>query len=104
MVFNEVELEPRITVHGIEIDGEFKQAVLEALSMRDLHYIIEIHRSRYIEANTWCREHLGSRWDVIDNRSGQWTCFWVGNEDHDRFRFYFARERDMIWFALQFAS
>lgn len=91
-----------VTLHGIEIDGEFKEAVIEAIAMKDLPYTVLIHKSRYRAAKVWCEQHIGPRcWNVTDNRSGQWACFWAGREDFAGYNFHFAREEDMIWVALK---
>jgi hypothetical protein len=68
-----------------------------------LSHIVFVKRDQHRRAITWCREHLGSRWDIIDNRSGQWTCFWAGIEDHDRYRFYFATAEDAVVFSLKWS-
>jgi hypothetical protein len=104
MVFNEVELEPRITVHGIEINGEFKQAVLEAITMNELKHTVRVHKTKQRLASKWCQKQFGYRHDIINNRQGIWQCFWEGTGDVEHYRFHFRNERDMIWFALQFAS
>lgn len=94
-----------ITVHGIEIDDEFKEAIIEAISMKDLNYTVRIHKTRHLDAERWCRENLGPRWEVIGNRSGTWCCFWAGHRSKiPGYDYHFANERDMIWFALKFSS
>jgi hypothetical protein len=67
----------------------------------NLDHIVLVHKSQQREAVTWCRQHLGPRWDLLDCREGCWTCFWAGNEDWDQYRFYFASESDCAWFALK---
>jgi hypothetical protein len=90
-----------VTLYGIEIDGEFKEAVIEAIAMKDLPYTIRIHKNKYREVEQWCKEHIGERWGAIDNRDGNWCCFWAGREDFAGYNFHFAREEDMIWVALK---
>jgi hypothetical protein len=104
MVFNEVELEPRIVVHGIEIDGEFKQDVLAAIAMKDLPHTVQIHKSKHREAETWCRENLGPRWEALGNREGNWCCFWAGPRvKFQGYNYYFASERDAVIVSLKFS-
>jgi hypothetical protein len=90
-----------VTLHGIEIDGEFKEAVIEALAMKDLPYTIRIHKNKHHEVEQWCKEHIGERWEAIGNRDGNWCCFWAGRKDFAGYNFHFAREEDMIWVALK---
>jgi hypothetical protein len=94
-----VELKARVFVHGIEVDGEFADAILEAIAMKDLPYEVIIHKSKNHEAEAWCRQHFGLRWEAIGNRDGTWCCFWTGREL--AYRYHFANERDMIWFSLK---
>ena len=73
--------------------------------MKDLNYTVRIHRDRQREAERWCRENLGPRWSVTDNRQGIWCCFWAGlRQAYPGYDYHFANERDMIWFALKFGS
>jgi hypothetical protein len=97
LVCNEVV----VTVHGIEVDGDFKEAVIEALAMNDLPYTVRLHKSKHRDAEQWCRRRLGERWSVIGNRQGLWACFWSGREKIGYYDFHFAREQDMIWVALK---
>jgi hypothetical protein len=92
-----------ITVHGIEVDGEFKEAIIEAISMKELPYSIRIHKSKHHDVERWCEQNLGPRWSVTGNRQGKWTCFWAGREDFACYNFYFAGEEDLVWVALKWA-
>jgi hypothetical protein len=91
-------------VHGIEVDGEFKEAIIEAISMNELSYTVRVHKSKYREVEQWCRRRLGERWSVVDNRQGLWACFWSGTEAFAHYNFHFAREEDMIWVALKWTG
>jgi hypothetical protein len=66
--------------------------------------IVIIHKTQQRQAEKWCREQLGQRWEAIGNRSGLWCCFWAGNKDHDKYRFYFQNEKDALVFGLKWAS
>jgi hypothetical protein len=91
-------------VQGIEVDGEFLEAVIQALAMNQLPYTVRIHKDQYRDAEHWCRNRLGERWSVTDNRSGQWACFWSGTDAFAYYNFHFARKEDLIWVALKWAS
>lgn len=91
----------RIKVCGIEIDGEFKQDVLEAIAMKDLPYEVIIHKSKHHEAESWCRERFGPRWEALGNKNGTWCCFWAGRERFSAYRYHFANDKDMVLFSLR---
>jgi hypothetical protein len=90
-----------ITVHGVEVDGEFRDAIIQALAMKELPYSVRIHKSKHLEVERWCRQRLGERWSVTGNRQGQWACFWAGREDFAGYNFYFTRQEDLVWVALK---
>ena len=90
-----------VTLHGIEIDGEFKEAVIEASAMNRLPYTVRIHKTQSRKAMHWCEQNLGPRWEAIGNKNGIWCCFWAGRDDYEHYNFYFLNERDMIWVALK---
>ncbi len=73
--------------------------------MRELPYEVVIHKSRQRDAERWCRENLGPRWEVTGNRDGIWCCFWEGfrGEHAGKYRYYFANEGDTIMFILRWA-
>jgi len=90
-------------VHGVEVDGDLKEAVIQALAMDQLPYTVRIHKSRSRDANQWCEQHIGPRWCVIDNRTGTWCCFWAGNTDFEYYLFHFLREEDAVMFGLKWS-
>lgn len=72
--------------------------------MRNLDYTVRIHKSNHLEAEAWCRERLGPRWEVTGNREGLWCCFWAGpRAGAAAYDYHFANEADMIWFKLTWA-
>lgn len=66
-----------------------------------LDYEVLIHKRQHHAAMRWCEEQHGARWEAIGNRSGVWCVFWAGRDHYDQYRFCFAHEKDMIWFALR---
>lgn len=105
MVLDEMELiKERVTIHGIEVQGEFAVAVKQAVAMNQLQYSVQIHKSKHHEAEKWCKQNLGPRWEVTGNRNGTWCCFWAGRENFGCYNYHFANERDMVWFSLKFTS
>ena len=73
----------------------------ERRGLSKLDHEIWINERKHVDAERWCRTHLGKRWNVIDQRDGRWACFWAGREAHDKYRFCFAQEADAIVFALK---
>lgn len=72
--------------------------------MNDFPYQVLIHESRHISAEAWCRDRLGERWSVTENRAGKWSCFWAGRDNPDRYRYHFANDRDLVLFSLRWSS
>lgn len=63
-----------------------------------------VHKDQHREAERWCRENLGTRWSVIDNRAGTWSCFWAGHrKNFAAYRYYFKNAEDATIFALKFS-
>ena len=54
-------------------------------------------------AYQWCEDQFGSRWSPLDNREGQWCCFWRGtqNQDPRRWEWLFEHEQDAMLFTLK---
>lgn len=67
---------------------------------KDLRYCVQIHKSKHIAAEAWCRKHWGVRWTLTENRTGAWSCFWAGRDQPDQFTYYFVNEQDAVLFAL----
>lgn len=66
-----------------------------------LEHEVWIHEHKQPDAERWCREQFGKRWNVIDQRDGRWACFWAGANSHWLYRFCFAQEADAMMFALK---
>jgi len=92
-----------VKVCGVEVDGDFAQDVKRAIIMSHFPHSIRIHKSRARSADWWCEQHLGPRWNVMDNRTGTWCCFWAGSSDFEYYDFYFLNERDMVWASLKWS-
>ena len=90
-----------VKVFGVEVDGEFAQAIKQAITMSQLPYTVKIHKSKQRQAQSWCQENFGAAWNTIDNKSGNWCCFWSGTKDYEHYDFHFLNERNMVWFALK---
>jgi len=67
-----------------------------------LEHEIMIDYDKHYVAEHWCRKHFGKRWSALD-QTGQWACFWGGNNDHKRYRFCFAESEDAVFFALKWS-
>jgi hypothetical protein len=66
-----------------------------------LTHIVTIHKSHKDDAQAWCQQQFGRRWDLINNRDGAWSMFWAGRDHYEEYRFSFAHEQDAAWFALR---
>lgn len=69
--------------------------------MKDLPNNVCIHKSKFHDAEVWCRNNLGPRWEALGNRSGIWCCFWAGTRDMIHYNFYFLKEEDALIFRLK---
>lgn len=71
----------------------------------NLEYEVWVRRDRHRQAETWCRENLGQRWSVVDNRDGIWCCFWAGfrSPEPGMYRYYFKNSEDALVFSLRWA-
>jgi len=93
-----------VKVCGIEVDDGFSQDIKKAITMVHLPYTVRIHKSRQREAERWCREHLGKRWSVVDNRQGIWCCFWSGfRTEYPGYDFHFLNEQDAVIVGLKWS-
>jgi hypothetical protein len=68
---------------------------------RHLDHEVLIHKRQYHNATRWCETQFGLRWEAIGYRAGTWTVFWAGRDNPVKYRFCFARERDMLMFILR---
>lgn len=73
----------------------------ERRGLLKLDHEVWIDERKQLHAERWCRQQLGKRWNVIDEREGRWVCFWGGPDRHTKYRFCFAQEADAIVFALK---
>jgi hypothetical protein len=71
--------------------------------MSHFPYSIRIHKSRHRAAYRWCLQQLGSRWNVMDNKTGTWCYFWAGNKDFEYYLFHFFRKEDAVMFGLKWS-
>ena len=66
-----------------------------------LEYEVFAHKSVLHEAQTWCREHWGQRWEALSNQQGIWTVFWAGREQPGYYRWCFETEQQALFFSLR---
>ena len=66
-------------------------------------YNVVVDKKVVEPAQAWCLEQLGSRWEAIGNRSGNWCCFWAGfrGENAGKYIFHFTHYEDAVLFALK---
>jgi hypothetical protein len=65
-------------------------------------HVVFVHKSQHQQAISWCRQNLGLRWEIL-SQTGRWTCFWAGDADYERYRFYFAAAEDAVMFSLKWS-
>jgi hypothetical protein len=77
--------------------------IIDKTELTHLEYEVLIDSVNHRPAGLWCKEHFGSRWNPIDNRSGKWSMFYHAGVVPQKYRFCFANEQDMMWFALRWS-
>jgi hypothetical protein len=75
------------------------------MGLKNPNIEVVIHKDQHRDAERWCRENLGKRWSVLDNRDGIWSCFWDGRrKNYAAYRYCFKNAEDATIFALKFSS
>ena len=72
-------------------------------AFRKLEHNVLIDAKKHRDAGDWCLTQFGKRWESIGNTDGAWTMFWAGRNDHEKYIFHFAEERDMLMFILKWS-
>ncbi len=81
---------------------------VKPVRVRNLPYEVLVLKHKHKDAEQWCQENLGPRWEAIGNRSGIWTCFWAGFPrppdpvKSGSYRYYFESAEDAMMFVLRF--
>ena len=66
-----------------------------------LRHVVYIESYRHPEANAWCEQMFGTKFNPIDNRAGTWGMYWAGINLREKYQFRFTHEKDMLWFRLK---
>lgn len=74
--------------------------------MKQLSYSVQTDKNIVNEAEAWCIEQWGHRWEVTGYPKGTWTVFWGGfsmnSQKQDRhYQWWFATEQQAMLFALR---
>jgi hypothetical protein len=72
--------------------------------MKELPYGVQTDREILREAEPWCIEQWGHRWQVVGNTEGTWTVFWTGNQVENypsTYQWWFASEQQQLMFTLR---
>ena len=72
-------------------------------AFRKLEHSVLIDAKKHRDAGNWCLTQFGKRWEAIGNTDGAWTMFWAGRNDHDKYIFHFAEDRDYVHFILRWS-
>jgi hypothetical protein len=70
-------------------------------AFRTLEHYVLIDAEKHRAAGAWCLAQFGKRWEAIDHPDGFWAMFWAGRDDHDRYIFHFAEDKDAMLFSLK---
>jgi len=72
--------------------------------MKQLPYGVQTTRKILHNAERWCVEQWGTRWEAIGNRSGSWCVFWAGpgrQYEEQQYQWWFETEQQQMWFTLK---
>jgi|688.fasta_scaffold36148_5 hypothetical protein len=77
---------------------------VKPVRIKDFPYQVLIPKDQHINAESWCKEKWGERWNVLDNQQGTWCSFWGGfREANGGYRYHFAYEKDATEFILRWS-
>jgi len=74
--------------------------------MKQLPYGTQTDRKILHDAQRWCRDQWGPRWQAAGNRQGTWCVFWGGKSVENfpsTYQWWFATEQQRAWFLLRWA-
>jgi len=72
--------------------------------VKELPYGMQTDRNILREAESWCIEQWGPRWQVSGNPKGTWTVFWGGNHVENypsTYQWWFETEQQQLMFTLR---
>ena len=75
--------------------------------MKQLPYGVQTDKKIIHDAERWCREQWGPRWEAIGNRSGTWCLFWGGTRVEmapSTYQWWFETEEQRMWFSLKWCG
>jgi len=74
------------------------------MGIKQLPYGVQTDKKILHEADLWCQERWGSRWEAVDNREGSWCVFWAGSREYDTpytYQWWFKTEQQSLLFSLR---
>lgn len=73
--------------------------------MKQLPWGVQTDVSIVHQADKWCTEQWGPRWEAVGNREGSWCVFWNGPRRNDKkynmYQWWFETEEQQLWFILK---
>jgi len=75
--------------------------------MKQLPYGTQTNWKILHDAQRWCRDQWGPRWQSIGNREGTWCVVWAGTRIGDNlpstYQWWFETEQQRSWFLLRWS-
>lgn len=68
---------------------------------KQLPYGVQTDKKVLHQAEKWCREQWGPRWEVTGNRAGTWCVFWGGRGIPGYYQWWFETEKQQMLFMLK---
>ena len=73
-------------------------------SSRDFPHVFVLPKMKsQLEADQWCEQQFGPKWEAIGNRQGVWCCFWKGRGVPGSYEWMFQNKRDATLFILKWS-
>ena len=74
--------------------------------MKQLPYGTQTNWMILHDAQRWCRDQWGPRWQAASNRQGTWCVVWGGKRVENRpstYQWWFETEQQRSWFMLRWS-
>lgn len=77
--------------------------------MKQLPYGVQTDKTIVHEAEAWCVEQWGHRWQAVGNHEGTWCVFWGGfgmssQKRDSHYQWWFETEQQQMLFTLKWLS
>jgi hypothetical protein len=75
--------------------------------VKQLPYGVQTDKKIIHEAEHWCVNQWGPRWEAVGNREGTWCLFWGGSRVENSpsmYQWWFESEQQRMWFLLRWGE